>query len=568
MTAYQGGIAGHLTIGLQTYGQSDIFQERLNTQEEQEHFDIAHLPMGDSTNTQPVGLVSDIDRDGSRIASFFEDFYNRVYFIPPSLDLGAVSTEVEAKLKMWNAHLQTRTLQTIDATGDDGLAITITPRPFDILPLSIIDYTITASLAGPPSINANYEFVFDNRSYFLPVIGTRSKLGPLTPTWDEGYEIQYEFKTEVFTSYNGTEQRRALRETPRKKISYTAHPHHEQLRRWNDLMFSWQGNTINIPELPRKIKVLGQIIHDDTLIPLLYIPHWMVPGQSIMVISGDYNILTSVKTTSPGLLELQTSVGVDLPPGAFIHPVVSGLLAKQIKSTRLTNMVATVKFELEITPASELDVGVQAADETFNGHEIFTVKPNWATSPDMTYESYREMVDFGRGRWSKFDPIPYRTQTLQFYYSGKGYAGARDMLDLFQRMKGQRGDFYMPDWEADIQMKGIVPATTKAIRVEGRQFLKDYQDDTIHRAIAVNLRDGTTYYRKVDTISPIEDDDGFDTTIQLTETFPEELTVFNVKTINWMPLWRFATDTLTIQWLTDEVWQCTFTLKTLEDYTT
>lgn len=201
MTTSPGGFAGHLSIGLGTYGQPEIFQERLNTQEEQEHFDLAHLPMGDSTNTQPVELVSDIDRDGERIHSFFEDFYNRVYFIPPNLDLGAVSTEVEAKLKLWNAHLQTRTLQAIDGVADDGLLLEITPRPFDILPLSIVDYTITASLAGPPSINAVYEFVFDNRSYFLPVIGTRSKIGPLRPTWDEGYEIQYEFKTEIIPQW-------------------------------------------------------------------------------------------------------------------------------------------------------------------------------------------------------------------------------------------------------------------------------------------------------------------------------------------------------------------------------
>lgn len=220
---------------------------------------------------------------------------------------------------------------------------------------------------------------------------------------------------------------------------------------------------------------------------------------------------------------------------------------------------------MEVTPASEPVVALPDAPAVFNGRELFAVKPNWASAPDVSYESEREVIDYARGRTETFTPIEFLTRVSKFTYTGRSYQDMNLIRQFFERMKGQRGEFYMPTWEDDVAVDFVSPPNTQTIRVAGPQFAADYGGSTVHRAIAVFLRDGTTIYNLVEDIFEVDDSDGNDSVIQVQDLWPVEISADTVKSISWLHVWRHATDTLTIEWLTNTVGQCQMTMRTLED---
>ncbi len=193
---------------------------------------------GEFINRLPVSLISKV-YGGGLMRSFFDDYYNRLYFLPSSLNLGAISTQVTRDFRVWNSYRKTVQLTDVVLTNGEGLGLTGVNIPDEFLPLGLKTYTVVAGTAGPPDVDATFTFTFDAPEVFhYHVTGTRAKVSPLLPNWSSAYTVEYAYKTDMFVSRSGREQRRALRTSPRKKIAFNASPHGSAFRALNDLMAS------------------------------------------------------------------------------------------------------------------------------------------------------------------------------------------------------------------------------------------------------------------------------------------------------------------------------------------
>src|SRR5690606_33643845 len=128
-------------------------------------------------------------------------------------------------------------------------------------------YTLTIYPDGPTTIDARFQFQLGQVSFQrftmmavanlddiadpveLHVTGTRAELWVLPPNWSQRYEESYEFLTDIFTSRSGKEQRRALRNTPRKSVSFQAMAYDNELRWFNRMMAGHQANSFLLPDL-------------------------------------------------------------------------------------------------------------------------------------------------------------------------------------------------------------------------------------------------------------------------------------------------------------------------------
>ncbi|PZQ95190.1 MAG: hypothetical protein DI533_20275 [Cereibacter sphaeroides] len=521
---------------------------------------------GPFTNMLPVTLIKK-SYQGGVLRSFFDDYYNRLYFLPSSINLGAISTTVTKDFRVWNSYRKTVQLTDVVLTNGEGLSLSGVNVPDEFLPLGLKTYSVVASTSGPPDVDATFTFTFDAPETFnLHVTGTRAKVSPLLPNWSNAYTVEYAYKTDMFVSRSGREQRRALRTTPRKKIGFNATPHGPAFRALNDLMASWHNNTIILPEIPRQV-VLAQPLMPGDPIAVLYsdAPDWAVPGATV-VLSSKGNYETRRVDSVLDNTIVFTSAGATMwPVGTKAHPGVSGRIKAELSSTRQTNNVATVDFEMDVTPASEPVIPIPAAPAMFNGRELFTVKPNWIGLPDVTYISQRETLDYDRGLISIFNPVPFVSQTRKLTFTSRDYVGMKKLTDFFDRMKGQRGEFYMPTWEADIDVGKSSPVGSRTIRINGTEFAKNYPADTVHKAVAVYFKDGTVEYKTVQSIFEVNDADGNDSVIQVGQDWTRIVSPDTVRTISWLLVFRHASDTLTVEWLTNSVAQCEMTMRSLED---
>jgi hypothetical protein len=177
----------------------------------------------------------------------------------------------------------------------------------------------------------------------------------------------------------------------------------------------------------------------------------------------------------------------------------------------------------------------------------------------------RDLIDFNRGLTDSYAPQAFQTRLMTYAYIGRDSIEAQAALDFFCRMKGQAREFYMPTWENDIPLGNTIPGGSTHLRVKGTSFATAYGDSTMYQAITLFLWDGTIYNRVVTGINTVDDLLGQDTIISVSEAFPESIEVDDVRMISWLPVWRLASDTLTMAWKTNSVAQYQMAMKMLED---
>ncbi len=500
-------------------------------------------------------------------AQFFWDFYNRVYALPSHIDFGALSSQATQYVDVWSAWLVSIDLDQVTENGTEGLELFgVSPKIF--APLELATYAVTALLDGPPNIEGRYTFEFDSGD--APIVttsGSRAKVWPFAVDWKSGFRVNLSFKTDIWTSRSGKEQRRALRTTPRKTVEFSSITSGVKLRTFRALMASWQNKVMIMPDVTRRVLASAASAGGTTSVTVDAVPDWLAAGATVVMVDGDRREIRKIDHLADQVVVFTASSGA-WPAGSKVYPGLQGVLAGDLSARQLTDSIATVNVRFEVDPASEPPRSQGSPVATLEGREVFTRKPNWRDGIDVSYQFPSETVDYGRGVISRFRPISFSTQIFKASYVGRDPENLQAIQQVFERAKGRRGEFHISTGMPDLVLAATALVGNFFIRVAGQEVFSAFANDTVHRAIEVVLNDGSRFYRKLVGTTPIttvSDVDGDDTMIQLTGALPVTITPASVSRISWLPAARFASDEMTIDYLTDEVGQTQLAIQTLED---
>lgn len=106
-------------------------------------------------------------------------------------------------------------------------------------------------------------------------------------------------------------------------------------------------------------------------------------------------------------------------------------------------------------------------------------------------------------------------------------------------------------------------AGANTLRVAGRDVFDAYEDSEVFTGIMVRLVDGTYIFKLVDSITLA----GTDSLLHMTTNWAANVPLANIVMVCWMPVYRMATDLLTIEWLTGKSGQTQLTMQSLPDQT-
>lgn len=524
------------------------------------------LKSGEFIVTLPTDPSTYPDRPASRVRTFFEDYYNRIYIEPAQIDYGAISGDSTVSVQVWNAfYAQPVTLTQIQYAEVAGLRVEGELLPLTLPPLGLAQYQVTALAQGPAQLNEVILWEFDLPwSFDMPVSGNRAKAWVFEPNWPptgKTYQVSYTFKTEIITSHSGKEQRVALRSSPRKVLEHQVLLTHDTLRQYKDLTRHSQHRAAMLPEITRfTLSAAEQEIGSPDMV-LEDVPPWVLPGATLWVTHLGHVEIRVVESITDNVVRFQSVANSVWPVGTKIHPALTGYLATELAAPRATNAVARLALRFEVAPVSEPVTALPAADTVFNGREVFLKRVNWANQ--VTVKAGHDVVDldYDRGPVSRFTPILFGYETHQAVYVNRNAQEAEDVLNFFRRMRGQQGEFYMPTWEYDFVPAGVISAQSTGMLIADADFASNYKDSTVYRAVFVKMNDGELILRKVTQIEQVENG----SVILVDEPWGREFTADDIVMCGWMPVWRLASDTLTIEWLTNSVAQFTLNMITLED---
>ena len=426
----------------------------------------------------------------------------------------------------------------------------------------------------------------------------------LIPNWTEAVVETYEFRTTVFTSRSGKEQRVAERKLPRRTVGFTTSLWGDGLRAFQALLHERGAQTITIPDPARYAAVLAQ----DATVGSLFIviqgaPPWLAPnmplslsdinrtefrGGSIIANVGafsvdfdsddfDVNKRTRITLTSP--------LARTWPKGTSVRPVIEGRLPPEVDLDYRNDSVAESEIKINVLPPSQVPDFGGVEPTTFNGRQVLLTAPNWTQRPSVTNATPYEVVDYGRGVTEAYLPVAFYTRTTQFNYLGRTRDKLADLISLFVAMRGRQGEFYCPSWVSDMEPASGMPSEATTLAIHGTLVHATYADSTVNRAVGIRLSDGRWIFRTISSMSvtteagggEFNDDynDDFDigadagmfTLLHFDEAIGEDIYLRQITMVCWVNVCRFASDTLTISWSNDDVGQVTTQVMTLESLT-
>lgn len=382
----------------------------------------------------------------------------------------------------------------------------------------------------------------------------------IKPNWTNPFRVTYEFSTEIITSRKGREQRIAQRITPRKSFDYKVMVHNTKHRELHRALAAQQHELMTLPEFTRKVRSTVGVSSGGYLITVQPAA-WIKPGQAIFI-EDDLNTVVSVTASSGALLvELDQPSLQDRVAGFRVFYAVQGYMQASQAVSQATSTAAQMDFKFNVLPGSEDLTDLPAATTMFNGREVLTKKPNWVSPPSFTYSRDVEDLDYGRGRIDRFNPVPFGTTMVALQFLARTPQQVDEIVNMQARLLGRQGEFHMSTGLPDITLLNDSAPGTYTIIVPGAEFASQFADDTVHQAVCVRMRDGSVIYNKLVSLVAVSTS----SVMTFESPWPAALNLNSVSMISWLPVWRMASDSLTIEWATDEVAQYKINVQTLED---
>nr|WP_247739358.1 hypothetical protein [Pseudomonas aeruginosa] len=188
-----------------------------------------------------------------------ENYYNRLWLIPTTMELGnVVSTQVRPA-SVWNAYFSPRTLTAINREAADGITLSgQASPPLGFAALEERTWTVSIGTDGPPVVNARIVWRLQGEPDLVLVItGNRIIAWTFAPDWGDSIVERLSASTNILQSESAVTQRRAMRLAPRREFEANMYAVDRERQLLDMTLFGWGARIWALPIWP-DIQLLQQ----------------------------------------------------------------------------------------------------------------------------------------------------------------------------------------------------------------------------------------------------------------------------------------------------------------------
>lgn len=388
---------------------------------------------------------------------------------------------------------------------------------------------------------------------------------------------KYEFLTQILTSYDGSEQRNALRVEPRHYITYDYYGVTVWESQWlRMLMLGSQANTMYIP--------LWHIAHDILDDVPKGATSYRVDTSHLWGYRNVLGIFMYREDTLNGgeaykLSHLTSSGNISLTKG-FLNAKVSGadkavpMLNCYIQpdsnlSHNFTNDTnATLNFEVlrEQTAPNFPAFADYFNDEycdtvehyglpvEYNGLEVFRSMPAWVETLNFSYEPNMFKLDNSTGNvfYDKKSQAISEKRVLDLVLLNR--PEINNLIRFFFRSKGRLKPFYAPTWVNDLEITKDINASDDFLLITITDTYKYLNDNDKRKKLCVFLKDNTVRILDINAYSyQSEEDKTLKGKIYLSKPVGEDIPMSQINMISFFCKYRLDNDTLQLDYETTTV---------------
>lgn len=432
-----------------------------------------------------------------------------------------------------------------------------------ILPIDFPDVLATAAGSHPSKVLI---FTVDTLPGLLDKAATYRHYEPqdevlaVMANWTKPIIERIEFMTDILTSRSGYEQRIKRRERPRVILEYDFLATERHLAYLQNQVGAIQGYRVFIPlwQYMKELKSLARLNEVEGL----------EAGKYLLYVGQRYYELVTIEKVN-NLFYFQHDPQISMGYTAWLIPVELGSIREKVHFNLINPEVATGTIQANLDRYTLRNNGVVNGYALKNlpgtSKWVMTIEPNWISGLGVDYSRPVGLVDYG-GKVVAYD-LHGRSDkvfTCEFLCNAKDSA----IRDFFISAQGRARDFYMPTFQNDLKPVGVVTVSSTEIKLiveesgfstyQYPQGFVNYLYITFHTKSAIIVKISgaganvdSSGYPVAGAVNPAVASIKGGTEHILIET-KEEIVISEIKTISFVTLTRFNSDSLEVNWITPE----------------
>lgn len=385
------------------------------------------------------------------------------------------------------------------------------------------------------------------------MFGKPAKVFPFKPNWASPVVETLEWKTDVLRARDGTEQRRALRQLPRRGFEFAIMLHGERSSMLEAYLYGWQNRHFALPVWTDRTRLTSQAVAlATTLYANTYLIGFQIGGYALLYLNEKTYAVVNVTGVYSDRITVAEGAADAWPVGTILMPLIVGHLNASVQTSRATGSVVQTSISLMGSGDTAWpNIPESTASAVYDGIEVVTDKPNWRNriSNDFSYDF--DTVDAGVGPVAYFDTEASARVIRQHQWFLKSREQIMEFRKLMGRLRGQCKTAWMPSWNDDFEIAASNSANQSTLVVKGTWFHSLVGTDTSRDRLAIRLPNGSTVYRRIIATAPNFTNDT--TTVTLDSTLGVTVAPNDTSRVQLLLRCRLATDKIVIPWLTDRV---------------
>lgn len=477
------------------------------------------------------------------IRAFADRFYFRIWVVPLVLDAQNPVFGASIPFRIWNAYLTDNEVDLISSVAADGLSIDFD----DTAVWSALEYrevNITIGNDAPYQIDATYTFDFQFGSGDLRFLALLADIVPLLP--DATISETYEWLTDEIRSYDGSEQRIAVRQRPRRSITLDISILSDADRKLlYDKIYKTIAATVIAPTYQFQAPLKQATVIGDNRIYCNTARADLRAGENVVIVSrtGEFFLYT-VDTVLADYVTITTAFAAVIPKGSL---VAAGFQARMPNNTAISMLSISGKSSLKLDIVDARDQiaqpGAVVTLDTFGTFPVLNRRPLADSEADESFAMGLEVIDNQiaapavYANWSQ----PYVTGLRRFLI--------QSMLDItdsewwrvfLDHCHGKQNSFLLSTWREDlVQVEGSEILVSQ-IEVEGTAYANQYFESETYKRLEIETDQGT-FWVKASGVT----NNGASTTIDFSPSLSIDPATVEVIRISYLMLARLGTDTVT-----------------------
>jgi hypothetical protein len=505
--------------------------------------DLAPQPYTWDAPVNPSAVAVADGTTGRPFREFGQDFYFRVWPIPRVVDVQNPLLDTNIPFQLWNAFLTPNDIDLITPTGATGLTIDIDDTAtLDTLELRTVNVQIHAD--APISIGALFSFDMQYGEVAVSFIAVLADILPIEP--EEAVIETLEWKTDLMANWDGTEQRIALRQRPRRTLQLGLVLLNDADRKTlYDKFYQVATRELIVPSVQYQSRLKVATVISDNKIYTNTRRADLRAGEKVIIRTraGEF-FLYEIDEVFPTYVTITAALSQELPVGSI---VTGGFATRMPNKTALSMNAIAGRANLNLLvvhPRTQVqwpDSGVIVP--TFNSKPLLLRRAldNEATE---AFDVGLDTIDNDVGK-----PLYYSSWLQPLVEGSRKYLinslWDQDDLEMWRTLldtiRGQQKSFYTPTYRHDLEFYTDGTLTAGTVDVIGTEYSTLYADKPAYKQIEIETSVGT-YQLNVVAV----DNNGAYTTLHFGSPIPDDVSTAEVIRISYLLLVRLASDKVTL----------------------